>query len=93
MVGDVDVEGLLGADLLLVAVGDDLTYFPWESTGVTLAIADVTIYDGAASLLDAGVLAVGHLWQTERSIAYGIDEGRLMLDRRDPLKERIFTDW
>jgi PmbA protein len=27
----------------IVAVGDDLTYFPWESTGVTLAIADVTL--------------------------------------------------
>ncbi len=25
----------------IVAIGDDLTYFPWESTGVTLAIADV----------------------------------------------------
>lgn len=25
----------------VVAVGADLTYFPWESTGVTLAIADV----------------------------------------------------
>ena len=27
----------------VVAIGDDLTYFPWESTGVTLAIADVTM--------------------------------------------------
>lgn len=27
----------------VVAVGDDLTYFPWEATGVTLAIADVTM--------------------------------------------------
>lgn len=27
----------------VVAVGDDLTYFPWESTGVTLAISDVTM--------------------------------------------------
>lgn len=27
----------------VVAIGDDLTYFPWESTGVTLAIADVTL--------------------------------------------------
>lgn len=29
--------------LEVVAVGDDLTYFPWEATGVTLAIADVTM--------------------------------------------------
>lgn len=27
----------------VVAVGADLTYFPWESTGVTLAISDVTM--------------------------------------------------
>ncbi|MHB1137454.1 MAG: TldD/PmbA family protein [Microthrixaceae bacterium] len=27
----------------VVAVGNDLTYFPWESVGVTLAIADVTM--------------------------------------------------
>ena len=27
----------------VVAVGDDLTYFPWEATGVTMAIADVTL--------------------------------------------------
>ncbi|MBS1838124.1 MAG: TldD/PmbA family protein [Actinobacteria bacterium] len=27
----------------VVAVGDDVTYFPWEATGVTLAIADVTM--------------------------------------------------
>lgn len=27
----------------VVAIGSDLTYFPWESTGVTLAVADVTM--------------------------------------------------
>jgi PmbA protein len=27
----------------IVMIGGDLTYFPWESTGVTLAIADVTM--------------------------------------------------
>lgn len=27
----------------VVAVGDDLTFFPWESAGVTLAVADVTM--------------------------------------------------
>ena len=27
----------------VVAIGSDLTYFPWESTGLTLAIADVTM--------------------------------------------------
>ena len=27
----------------VVGIGDDLTHFPWESTGVSLAIADVTM--------------------------------------------------
>jgi PmbA protein len=27
----------------VVAIGADLTYFPWESCGVTLAVADVTL--------------------------------------------------
>jgi hypothetical protein len=49
----------------------------------TVRYVRIDLVDGAASLIDAGVLAVGHLWRTERSIAYGIDEGRLMLDRRD----------
>jgi len=36
-----------------------------------------------AAFTDIGVLAAGGLWRTERSIAYGIAEGRIMLDRRD----------
>lgn len=27
----------------IVAIGNDLTYFPWESTGVTLAISDISM--------------------------------------------------
>lgn len=27
----------------IVAIGSDLTYFPWESTGVTLAISDISL--------------------------------------------------
>jgi PmbA protein len=27
----------------VVAVGNDLRYFPWEASGVSLAIADVTV--------------------------------------------------
>jgi hypothetical protein len=49
----------------------------------TVRYVRIDLVDGAASLIDVGVLAVGHLWNTERSIAYGIAEGRLMLDRRD----------
>jgi hypothetical protein len=50
---------------------------------ITARYVRIDLVDGAASLIDAGVLVAGALWRTERSIAYGIDEGRLMLDRRD----------
>jgi hypothetical protein len=49
----------------------------------TVRYVRIDLVDGAASLIDAGVLVAGALWRTERSIAYGIDEGRLILDRRD----------
>jgi hypothetical protein len=48
---------------------------------ITARYVRIDLVDGAASLIDAGVLVAGALWRTERSIAYGIDEGRLMLDR------------
>jgi hypothetical protein len=43
----------------------------------------IDIDNPAAAFTDIGVLAAGALWRTIRSIAYGIEEGRLMLDRRD----------
>ena len=43
----------------------------------------IDIDNPAAAYTDIGVLVAGALWRTERSIAYGIEEGRLMLDRRD----------
>jgi hypothetical protein len=43
----------------------------------------IDIDNPAAAYTDVGVLAAGALWRTIRSIAYGIEEGRLMLDRRD----------
>jgi hypothetical protein len=43
----------------------------------------IDIDNPAAAYTDIGVLAAGALWRTIRSIAYGIEEGRLMLDRRD----------
>ena len=50
---------------------------------ITARYVRIDLVDGAASLIDAGVLVAGALWRTERSIAYGIDEGRVILDRRD----------
>jgi hypothetical protein len=43
----------------------------------------IDIDNPAAAYTDIGVLAAGALWRTIRSIAYSIEEGRLMLDRRD----------
>lgn len=37
----------------------------------------------AANSIDIGLLIAGALWRTTRSIAYGIEEGREILDRRD----------
>jgi hypothetical protein len=50
---------------------------------VTARYVRIDLIDGAASLIDAGVLAVGALWRLLRGTAYGIREGRVMLDRRD----------
>jgi len=37
----------------------------------------------AAASVDVGILAAGALWRVARGMAYGIQEGRVMLDRRD----------
>ena len=50
---------------------------------VTARYLRIDLTDGAAAFMDIGLLVAGQLWRTERSIAYGIEEGRLMLDRRD----------
>jgi len=43
----------------------------------------VDITNPTASFTDIGVLAAGALWRLLRGTAYGIREGRVMLDRRD----------
>lgn len=55
---------------------------------ITARYVRIDLADGAASLMDAGVLAVGALWRVLRGTAYGIREGRVMLDRRD---RNLFT--
>ena len=37
----------------------------------------------SASAIDLGRLVAGPLWRVSRAMAYGVTEGRLMLDRRD----------
>ncbi|MCA3380206.1 MAG: hypothetical protein ING08_08175 [Roseomonas sp.] len=43
----------------------------------------IDLVAGSGDFIDVGVLAAGQLWRTTRSIAYGIEEGREILDRRD----------
>lgn len=42
----------------------------------------VTVVDPSASYLDIGRLVAGPLWRFTRQPAYGMEEGRLILDRR-----------
>ena len=42
----------------------------------------ISVYHAAASI-DVGLLVAGALWRVARGTSYGIQEGRVMLDRRD----------
>ena len=50
---------------------------------VTARYLRVDLTDGAAPFMDIRLLVAGQLWRLQRGTAYGIREGRVMLDRRD----------
>ncbi len=50
---------------------------------VTARYLRVDLTDGAAPYIHIGLLVAGQLWRLQRGTAYGIREGRVMLDRRD----------
>ncbi|MFM7305501.1 MAG: hypothetical protein ACKO4X_19495 [Alphaproteobacteria bacterium] len=50
---------------------------------VTARYRHVDLTDGATPYMDIGLLVAGQLWRIQRGTAYGIREGRVMLDRRD----------
>ena len=50
---------------------------------VTARYLRIELTDGAASYMDIGLLVAGQLWRLLRGTAYGIREGRVMLDRRE----------
>ena len=50
---------------------------------VTARYLRIDLTDGAAAFMDIGLLVAGQLWRLLRGTAYGIREGRVMLDRRD----------
>jgi hypothetical protein len=68
--------------------------FKWFSTKWRTRLAEflanqrmnylrVDLTDDAAPYMDIGLLVAGQLWRLQRGTAYGIREGRVMLDRRD----------
>jgi len=50
---------------------------------VTARYLRIDLADGAAAFMDIGLLVAGQVWRLQRGTAYGIREGRVMLDRRD----------
>jgi hypothetical protein len=57
-----------------------LAAFP---THVTARYLRVDMTNSTAPYMDIGLLVAGQLWRLLRGTAYGIREGRVMLDRRD----------
>jgi hypothetical protein len=72
--------GLLNAEAQDESQGNIVLVFP---APVTARYLRVDLTDGAAPYMDIGLLVAGQLWRLLRGTAYGIREGRVMLDRRD----------
>jgi hypothetical protein len=72
-------SGTINAEAQDAAQGNVILTFPTPALGRILRI-DIT---DATNFTDIGLLIAGALWRTARSIAYGIEEGREILDRRD----------
>jgi hypothetical protein len=72
--------GLVNAEAQDESQGDVVLVLP---APVTARYLRVYLTDGAAPYMDIGLLVAGQLWRLLRSTAYGIREGRVMLDRRD----------
>lgn len=62
------------------ANGNVVLVHPTSATGRYLRVG---IEDAAASLVDIGCIAAGLLWRPAYQPSYGMQEGRLILDRRD----------
>jgi len=72
--------GLLNAEAQDESQGNVVLVFP---APITTRYLRVDLTDGAAPYMDIGLLVAGQLWRLLRGTAYGIREGRVMLDRRD----------
>jgi hypothetical protein len=72
--------GLVNAEAQDESQGNVVLVLP---APVTARYLRVDLTDGAAPYMDIGLLVAGQLWRLQRGTAYGIREGRVMLDRRD----------
>ncbi|MFN8960086.1 MAG: hypothetical protein ACK5YV_00760 [Betaproteobacteria bacterium] len=72
--------GLLNAEAQDESQGNVVLVLP---ASVTARYLRVDLTDGAVPFMDIGLLVAGQLWRLQRGTAYGIREGRVMLDRRD----------
>jgi hypothetical protein len=72
--------GTIAAEAEAANQGNVIMTLPAPAVGRILRI---DIENPTATFTDIGVLAAGQLWRVLRGTAYGIREGRVMLDRRD----------
>lgn len=72
--------GTIAAEAEAANQGNVIMTLPAPAVGRYLRI---DIENPLAAFTDIGVLAAGQLWRVMRGTAYGIREGRVMLDRRD----------
>jgi len=72
--------GLLNAEAQDESQGNVVLMLP---APVTARYLRIELTDGAAASMDIGLLVAGQRWRLLRGTAYGIREGRVMLDRRD----------
>jgi hypothetical protein len=72
--------GTIAAEAEDANQGNVILTLPTPAVGRYLRI---DIENPTAPFTDIGVLAAGALWRLQRGTAYGIREGRVMLDRRD----------
>jgi hypothetical protein len=72
-------SGTVNAEAQGAAQGNVILTFPAPALGRILRI-DIS---DATNFTDIGRIIAGALWRTARSIAYGVREGRVILDRRE----------
>ena len=73
-------SGTIATQTADAAAGNVVLLRPSAATGRYLQI---DVASPSAAFIDLGRLVAGPLWRLTRAFAYGVQEGRLILDRRD----------